>query len=210
MNSSTTATSARSERLRYPPESGSQPELFKLPSTRKPSRRARPAAAWSLQIASSVPMVREGLKSPAGAPIRARCAQQVADLCADLAPMAQEVFVALDLNAKNGVIDKRLVSLGVLDASLVHPREVFRGAVLAGAAAIIVAHNHPSGDPAPSAEDIRITRQLVQAGRVLGIRVLDHVVIGRANATAPGSLGFVSLRESGLVGFGDADEQPRT
>jgi DNA repair protein RadC len=88
-----------------------------------------------------------------------------------------------------------------LDASLVAPREVFRGAVADSAAAIVCAHNHPSGDPTPSAEDVRITRQLVEAGRILGIRVLDHVVIGRPDATGPGAPGFLSLRESGLVTF---------
>ncbi len=93
------------------------------------------------------------------------------------------------------------MSLGILDASLVHPREVFRGALLNSAAAVVVAHAHPSGDPTPSAEDIRITRQLVEAGRILAVRVLDHIVIGRADATAPGSPAFVSLREAGLVSF---------
>jgi DNA repair protein RadC len=81
-------------------------------------------------------------------------------------------------------------------SGLVHPREVFRAAILDGAGAIILAHNHPSGDPTPSSEDIRITRQLVEAGKILDIEVLDHVVVGR------GERPFLSLRESGLVSFG--------
>jgi DNA repair protein RadC len=112
-----------------------------------------------------------------------------------------EVFWVLLLDAKNFLRCRPVaVSQGVLDASLVHPREVFRHAVLQPSAAVVLAHNHPSGDPTPSAEDIRITRQLVQAGRVMDIRVLDHVVIGHAGDG--GGNGFVSLREEGLVEFG--------
>ena len=162
------------------------------------SRRARSPEKWSLRI--DMPLVRESMRDVNGGPIRARAPADVAALCADIRQSAQEAFVVIDLNAKNNVIDKRLVTLGLLDASLVHPREVFRGAIVNNAAAVIVVHNHPSGDPTPSAEDVRITRQLVDAGRILSIRVLDHVVIGQPNAGNPG---FLSLRESGLVQFTD-------
>jgi DNA repair protein RadC len=92
-----------------------------------------------------------------------------------------------------------MVSQGVLNASLVHAREVFRPAILHTAAAVILAHNHPSGDPQPSPEDLKITRELIQSGKVLGIKVLDHVIIGQSR---PGSASyFHSLRESGLVNF---------
>ena len=92
-----------------------------------------------------------------------------------------------------------LVSQGVLNASLVHAREVFRPAVTHAAAAVILAHNHPSGDPSPSPEDLKISRELIQAGKVLGIKVLDHVIVGQ---TRPGQASyFHSLRESGLVAF---------
>ena len=87
---------------------------------------------------------------------------------------------------------------GLLDTSPVHPREVFAKAIRHAAAAVILAHNHPSGDPSPSPEDLRVTRQLVDASRILGIRVLDHVIVGRETATHPGHL---SLREKGLVSF---------
>jgi len=92
-----------------------------------------------------------------------------------------------------------LVSQGVLNASLVHAREVFRPAVTHAAAAVILAHNHPSGDPSPSPEDLKITRELIHAGKILGIKVLDHVVVGQIR---PGQNSyFHSLRESGLVNF---------
>jgi DNA repair protein RadC len=90
------------------------------------------------------------------------------------------------------------VTKGILDASFAHPREVFREAIRTSAAAIIVAHNHPSGDPTPSAEDLRSTRQLVETGRVVGIQVLDHIVIG---GQRPHPAPYVSLREAGLVDF---------
>jgi len=93
-----------------------------------------------------------------------------------------------------------LITRGILDASLVHPREVFKEAVRTSSAAVVLAHNHPSGDPHPSAEDIRITRQLIEAGRVMDIEVLDHIILGRAEDGR--TQDYASLRESGLVVFG--------
>lgn len=120
--------------------------------------------------------------------------------------LEQETFWVLLLDAKNRLKGQPLdVTQGILDASLVHPREVFREAVRSASAAIVVAHNHPSGDPAPSAEDVRITRQLVGAGRVVDIKVLDHVVVGRSSPERPQD--FVSLRESGVVNF-EEQRQP--
>lgn len=107
----------------------------------------------------------------------------------------QEDFWVVPLDVRNRLKQRPVhVSRGLLDASLVHPREVFREAIRVAAAAVIVAHTHPSGDPSPSAEDLRITRELVRAGAVVDIRVLDHVVLGRGGA-------YVSLREAGLVAF---------
>jgi DNA repair protein RadC len=111
----------------------------------------------------------------------------------DMRDLAQETFVTLTFNTKNQLIARHLISLGTLNSTLVHPREVFRPAITDGAANIVVAHNHPSGDPSPSAEDIRITRKLIEAGRHIEIAVLDHLIIG--------SKDFLSLRESGLVVF---------
>ena len=111
-----------------------------------------------------------------------------------------EVFWVLHLDAKHNLKGAPLtVSQGILDASLVHPREVFREAIRTTTAAVELAHNHPSGEPTPSADDIRITRQLIEAGRIIDIRVLDHIVIGRrAGGVGPD---FVSMQEERLVEF---------
>lgn len=110
-----------------------------------------------------------------------------------LRDLDQEEFHVLLLNRQHGVLNTLQITRGILDASLIHPREVYRRAVEVGAGAIIVAHNHPSGDPTPSAEDRSVTRQLAEAGRTLGIPLLDHVVIGRdgwrAISREPGGLG---------------------
>ncbi len=90
----------------------------------------------------------------------------------------KEHFWVIGLNTKNRVKYVDLVTLGTLDASLVHPREVFRFAVMQGVSSILLMHNHPSGDPTPSKEDISVTTRLSEAGKVLGIEVLDHVIIG--------------------------------
>lgn len=111
----------------------------------------------------------------------------------------QEAFVVILLDTKKRMIGgPRVVTLGLLDTSLVHPRETFREAVRDGALSVIVAHNHPSGDPTPSKEDIDVTRRLVEAGKLLGIPVVDHLILGRAE---PGVAGFVSLRDKNLVAF---------
>jgi DNA repair protein RadC len=115
--------------------------------------------------------------------------------------LAQETFNVITLDSKNRAIDSHMVGLGTLTSCLVHPREVFRAAILDNAAAVILSHNHPSGDSTPSSEDIKITRQLVAAGEVMGIKVIDHVIIGKDQPELVGG-GFLSLREAGLVKFG--------
>lgn len=104
----------------------------------------------------------------------------------------REHFVAVMLDSKNRVIGIHTISIGSLNESLVHPREVFKAAILANAAAIIVGHNHPSGDPTPSVQDVEVTRELSQAGKYLKIPVLDHVIIEHENR-------YVSLVEQGLM-----------
>lgn len=110
-----------------------------------------------------------------------------------LSALSQEEFHVLLLNAQHRVIAEVMVTRGILDASLIHPREVFRPAIQRNAAAVVLVHNHPSGDPTPSAEDRAVTRQLEAAGRSLGIPVLDHIVIGgndyRAFSDQPGGVG---------------------
>ena len=169
------------------------PAVERIPSC----GRSKPKNAWSFR--ADVAQVREPRTDANGAPITARTPESIAAQCEDMAHSAQEAFVVFDLNTRNNIIDRRLVTLGLLDSSLVHPREVFRGAILNNAAAIVVAHNHPGGDPAPSAEDVRITKQLLQAGKIIGIKLLDHVVIGRPSPDRVKA--HCSLREAGLVDF---------
>jgi DNA repair protein RadC len=104
------------------------------------------------------------------------------DVVAFLGPVVRELpheeFHVLSLNTRHLVLDAHVASRGIVDASLVHPREVFAPALECRASAVILVHNHPSGDPEPSPEDRRVTEQMLDAGHILGIRVLDHVVIG--------------------------------
>lgn len=114
--------------------------------------------------------------------IHLSCPQDVADfLMPRLRYAAKEQFVVILLNNKNKVIGTEVVSEGSLSSSIVHPREVYAPAILHHAAAIMVAHNHPSGDPKPSTEDTEVTRMLARSGKVLGIPMIDHVIIGDGN-----------------------------
>ena len=114
--------------------------------------------------------------------IHLSCPQDVADfLMPRLRYAAKEQFVVILLNGKNKVIGTEVVSEGSLNSSIVHPREVYAPAMLHHAAAIMVAHNHPSGDPKPSLEDEEVTRMLSRSGKVLGIPMIDHVIIGDGN-----------------------------
>ena len=106
-----------------------------------------------------------------------------------------ETFQALLLNTRRRLIRFHEISQGTLDTILVHPREVFKAAIAANAAALALVHNHPSGDPSPSEADIKVTRDLIRAGQLLKIDVLDHVIIGRATPERPKD--YVSLRELG-------------
>ncbi|HEX5475586.1 MAG TPA: DNA repair protein RadC [Vicinamibacterales bacterium] len=102
-----------------------------------------------------------------------------------------EQFGVVLLDTKHRVLRTSILSVGTLDASLVHPREVFREAASGGAAAILLFHNHPSGDPSPSDDDVELTRRMIRAGELMGIHVLDHVIVSDVR--------FVSLRESGRL-----------
>jgi len=135
--------------------------------------------------------------------IAIRTPEDVAQLMRDEArDKPHELFWVLPLDNKHRL--KRApvaITSGLADASLAHPREVFCEAIRCYASAVVLAHNHPSGDPTPSPEDIRLTRELVAAGKIVGIRVLDHVILGRAGAG--GCRDHCSVRESGLVEFMD-------
>ncbi|WP_062355462.1 RadC family protein [Bacillus kwashiorkori] len=103
----------------------------------------------------------------------------------------QEHFVCLYLNTKNHILYKQTIFIGSLNASIVHPREVFREAVKRSAASFICIHNHPSGDPQPSREDIAVTKRLVECGKLMGVELLDHIIIGEKK--------YVSLKEKGYL-----------
>ncbi|MGM9988634.1 MAG: DNA repair protein RadC [Bacillaceae bacterium] len=105
--------------------------------------------------------------------------------------LTQEHFICLYLNSKNQVIHRQTIFIGSLNASIVHPRETFREAFRRSAASIICLHNHPSGSPEPSREDIEVTKRLVECGKIIGIEVLDHLIIGEHK--------YVSLKEKGYV-----------
>jgi DNA repair protein RadC len=110
---------------------------------------------------------------------------------ASIKDKAKEHFKLAILDSRNKIIDITNVSVGTLNANLAHPREIFKDALSHNAAAVILCHNHPSGDPEPSEDDIKITKQLVEAGKILGIEVLDHIIIS--------SHGFFSFKEKGLL-----------
>ncbi len=112
-----------------------------------------------------------------------------------LRDLRQEEFHVLLLNTQNAVIREVMVTRGILDASVVHPREVFAPALAESAAAVILVHNHPSGDPTPSPADREVTQQLLEAGRILGIPVRDHVVVGNGR--------FISFLDLGLIAVSD-------
>ena len=109
----------------------------------------------------------------------------------DIRRKKKEHFVVLYLNARNQLISKETVSVGTLNANIVHPREVFQPAVVKSAASIVLVHNHPSGDTSPSNDDIELTKRLVNAGQMMGIDVLDHVIVSERR--------FLSLKEKNLI-----------
>ena len=109
-----------------------------------------------------------------------------------------ELFIVIALDKKCRMTAASIITQGTLDASLVHPREVFQSAIMNNAASIIVVHNHPSGDSTPSREDEAVTRALIEAGRILKIPVTDHIVLGDAKHSEPG---FHSIRRSGEIAF---------
>jgi DNA repair protein RadC len=138
-----------------------------------------------------IPQVREATS------LFIRGSNDIFEYCSDICKISQESLQTLAINSKNRLISRRLITLGVLNASLSHPREVFRGAIEDSAHSIILIHNHPSGDLTPSAEDIRITRQMVEAGRILDIPVIDHCILSCESGTCK----IMSMRETGIVYF---------
>ena len=145
------------------------------------------------QIVAAMQLAQRFSKPSCSQPRIIRKPQDAADLLMqEMRYLQQEHFVTLFLNTKNHVIGQpETLSIGSLNAAIVHPAVVFRAAVKRSSASIVVCHNHPSGDPTPSPEDIQITKRLSEAGDVIGVDVLDHIIIGDGI--------FVSLKERGLM-----------
>jgi DNA repair protein RadC len=149
-------------------------------------------AARAAQIVAAVELGRRTLTRAGRARVQVTSPRVVAELLLPLyGSRAVEQFGLVLLDTKHRVLRITLVSVGTLDASLVHPREVFREAAHAGAAALVLFHNHPSGDPEPSPDDVALTRRLASAGDLMGIEVVDHVILADAR--------YCSFRERGLL-----------
>jgi DNA repair protein RadC len=144
--------------------------------------------AKAAQILSAFELARRHLVKDA---MKISCAKDVLPFLNDIAGKQQEYFLCFSLNGANEVIEKRVVTIGLLDKSPVHPREVFADVIADRAAAVIFAHNHPSGDLQPSEADLRLQDQLTEAGKILGISVLDHIIVTRK--------GHYSFQEAGLI-----------
>ena len=144
--------------------------------------------AKAAQILSAFELARRHLVKDG---VKINCAKDVLPLVSDIAGKQQEYFLCILLNGANEVIEKRVVTIGLVDKSPVHPREVFADVIADRAAAVIFAHNHPSGELQPSEADLRMHDQLTEAGKILGLRVLDHVIVTRK--------GYYSFQEAGLT-----------
>ncbi|WP_058302213.1 RadC family protein [Gorillibacterium timonense] len=148
--------------------------------------------AKAVQIKAGIELGKRLARTSIRDEIIIRSPKDVADfLMEDMRYLQKEHFVCLFLNTKNRVIARETLSMGSLNASIVHPREVFLAAIKRSSASIICVHNHPSGDPTPSPEDIELTDRLKEAGDIIGIDVLDHIVLGDRT--------FVSLKEKGYL-----------
>jgi len=149
--------------------------------------------AKALQIAACIELGRRIVQKPSDHRQQIRSADDAAEYVMDrMRHLKKEHFYILYLDTKHRLIGEEVVSVGSLDASIVHPREIFKSAVKRSASAILCLHNHPSGDPTPSPEDLAVTKRLCEAGKLLGIDVLDHIVVGDGR--------YTSLRSDGRCG----------
>ena len=144
--------------------------------------------AKASQITAAIELARRYLIKDV---VKITAPEDIPPIVADLPTKKQEHFVTITLNGAGEMIQKRTVTVGLLNHSLVHPREVFADAITDRAASVILIHNHPSGSLEPSSQDIAITRQLVESGSLLGIRVLDHIIVSKN--------GHLSMKERGLL-----------
>lgn len=144
--------------------------------------------AKSAQILSAFELARRHLLKEA---VKISRSEDVLPLVKDLADKRQEHFLCLSLNGANEVIEKRIITIGLLNMSPVHPREVFADVLVDRAASVVFVHNHPSGDLQPSDTDLRMHEQLTEAGKILGLRVLDHIIVAKK--------GHFSFQDAGLM-----------
>jgi len=148
--------------------------------------------AKAARVSAALELARRSADESWSSPLEVRSPADVHRWCGPrLRDLAVEEFHLLTLDTQNRIRRDLLVTRGILDSSLVHPREVFRAAIAEAAAGVIVAHNHPSGNPTPSADDRAVTRQLVEAGRILDIPVYDHLIVGGDH--------YFSFAEAGLL-----------
>ena len=145
--------------------------------------------AKAAQILSAFELARRYLLKDT---VKITSTKDILPLVADIVNKQQEYFVCISLNGANEVIEKRIVTIGLVNSSQIHPREVFADVIADRAAAVIFAHNHPSGDPKPSDVDAKTHKQLTEAGKILGLRILDHIIVTKK--------GYFSFQESGLIG----------
>jgi DNA repair protein RadC len=168
--------------------SGGWPRVASAPA----DLEARVGAAAAARIVAAIELGRRAAAQPLERGERVRGPGDVHALFgARLKPLRQEEFHVIMLDARHRLLSTLLVTRGTADTSLVHPREVFRDAIKEGASGVILVHNHPSGDPRPSPEDRSVTHQLSDAGNLVGIPVLDHVIIGDGR--------YVSMAEEGAL-----------
>lgn len=145
--------------------------------------------AKAAQILSAFELARRYLLKET---VKIKSAKDILPLVADIVNKQQEYFVCISLNGANEVIEKRIVTIGLVNSSQIHPREVFADVIADRAAAVIFAHNHPTGDPKPSDVDAKTHKQLTEAGKILGLRILDHIIVTKK--------GYFSFQEAGLIG----------
>ena len=145
--------------------------------------------AKAAQILSAFELARRYLLKET---VKITSAKDILPLVADIVNKQQEYFVCISLNGANEVIEKRIVTIGLVNSSQIHPREVFADVIADRAAAVIFAHNHPSGDPKPSDVDAKTHKQLTEAGKILGLRILDHIIVTKKR--------YFSFQEAGLIG----------
>ena len=145
--------------------------------------------AKAAQILSAFELARRYLLKET---VKITSTKDILPLVADIADKKQEYFVCISLNGANEVIEKRIVTIGLVNSSQIHPREVFADVIADRATAVIFAHNHPSGNTKPSETDAKTHRQLTEAGKILGLRILDHIIVTKK--------GYFSFQEAGLIG----------